>query len=339
MKGSGSDMQTHSSQVAEIRHSLVDPIRVCERLGLARGARRQSSGLSIRCPVHVERTPSCSITRGPDGTLRVRCFGCNWTADVVGLVAAARSLDVRRDFREVLSAAAEVGGLHQLAAELAGTARPVPRLAPPLPTPPPERQYPEQAEVLSVWNEALPIENVEACRAALALRGLFPEPDVARALAQPPTARWARYQGASWFETGHRVVLPVFDAEGALRSLRAWQINGMAAGPKRLPPAGHRSTELVLANAPALKLLRHPAEPVRLLIAEGEPDYLSLTQHYPGVAVVGVVSGSWSAAFAARIPMGSLVTIRTHHDAAGDRYAEAITRTLAERALVKRGAP
>jgi hypothetical protein len=135
------------------------------------------------------------------------------------------------------------------------------------------------------------------------------------------------------------VLLGAFDVLGALRSLRAWQVNDTPPGPKRLPPAGHRATGLVLANDAALRTLRSPAGPVKLLIAEGEPDFLSICQRYPGIAVMGVVSGSWHQGFADRIPFGSLVTIRTHHDAAGARYAEAITKTLQQRAVVKRGEP
>jgi hypothetical protein len=330
-------VNAQAAQVAEVRRTLVDPVRVCERLGLAKDARRQSAGVRIRCPMHAERTPSCSVTRGPDGTIRVRCFGCDWSADVIGLVAAARGLDARRDFREVLATAAEIGGLHQLVAELAGDARPALRVVPPLPEPAPEREYPPADEVLEVWNGSRPVADVEPCRIALALRGLFPGPEAARALVVAPAPRWARYQGRSWLESGHRVVLPAFDATGELRSLRAWQVDRSAAGPKRLPPAGHRATELVLANPQAVNMLRAPAEPVRLLIAEGEPDYLSLCQGYPGAPVIGVVSGSWSEAFAARVPFGSLVTVRTHHDQAGDRYADAIIKTLAGRALIKRG--
>jgi hypothetical protein len=254
-------------------------------------------------------------------------------------VAAARGLDARRSFREVLSAAAEVGGLHQLADELRGGARPVLRVLPPPPEPAPDRDYPPWGEVEAVWGAARPVADVEACAVALGSRGLFPGPELARALVDGQLPPWARYQGASWLETGHRLVLPVFDAEGALRSLRAWQVNRDASGPKRLPPAGYRATELVLANERGQALLRTPAEPVRVLVAEGEPDFLSLCQRYPGTAAVGVVSGSWSEAFATRIPFGSLVTIRTHHDPAGDRYAEAITKTLAGRALIKRGNP
>lgn len=350
-------MMARSAQVTEVRHALVDPARVCQRLGVGRDARRQAGGLLIRCPKHSDRTPSCSVTRGPDGTLRAHCFGCGWSADAIGLVAAVRGLDSRREFHKALAAAAELGGLHQLVAELNGVPRPNLRIVLPPPEPPPERAYPAAHEVLAVWSAARPVADVKRCAAALALRGLFPSPDVARALSDPPGAiahpgsasrqqseapqlpSWARYQGRSWFETGHRVLLPIFDPLGNLRSLRAWQVARDALGPKRLPPAGHKTTELVLANELGLALLRVPVDPARLLIAEGEPDFLSLCQQYPGVAVLGVMSGSWTEAFARRIPYGSLVTIRTHRDPAGDRYADNIAKTLAGRALVKRGWP
>ncbi len=331
-------MSAHAEQIAEIRRSLTNPIRVAMKLGLTDGAVRQSSGLSVRCPVHAEKTPSCSITRGPDGTLRVKCFGCDWAGDVLSLVAAVRGLDSRRDFREVLLAAAEIGGLHQLAEELSkGTTPREPRELPPAPEPEPSKDYPPAIEVLAVWNASKPVGVIEACQVALALRGLFPGPELARAIADAPLPSWARYQGRDWFETGHRVVLPVFDALGAMRSLRAWQVGRNATGPKRLPPAGHRATELVMANEIAVQLLRAPTAPVSLIIAEGEPDFLTLCQAYPGTAVVGVGSGSWGQAFADRIPFGSLVAIRTHNDPAGNRYAEAITKTLVGRALIKRG--
>jgi hypothetical protein len=335
----GAFMTAHAAQVAEVRRTLVDPVRVCERLGLAKGARRQSSGLSIRCPVHAEKTPSCSVTRGPDGTVRVRCFGCGWSGDVLTLVAAARGLGARRDFREVLCAAAEVGGLHQLAAELNGGTRPVLRVVSPLPEPEPERDYPPHREVEAVWAAARPVADVEACAVALALRGLYPDASLARALVDGQLPHWARYRGASWLETGHRLVLPLFDAQGTMRSLRAWQVGRDTTGPKRLPPSGHRATELVLANERALSMLRDPSGPLRLLIGEGEPDYLSLCQAYAGYAVIGIGSGSWSDAFAARVPLGSEIAVHTHHDDAGDRYAAHINATLAKRAVLTRSKP
>jgi hypothetical protein len=131
----------------------------------------------------------------------------------------------------------------------------------------------------------------------------------------------------------------MFDHVGELRSLRAWQVGPNTDGPKRLPPAGHRATGLVLANDAALRCLREPSAPVQALIVEGEPDALSAAQAYPGVPVFGVVSGSWSEAFAARIPLGSEIAIHAHHDAAGERYAAHIKSTLAKRAVVTRSKP
>jgi hypothetical protein len=327
----------HAQQVAEIRRSLVDPTCVVEWLGLGDGAQRQSSGLSIRCPVHAEKTPSCSVTRGPDGTLRVKCFGCDWTGDVLSLVAAVRGLDTRRDFREVLIAAAEMGGLHQLADELRGAARRMKRELPSLPEPEPCKDYPPEGEALAVWQSAKPVQEDEPCQIALALRGLFPGPELARSVAGATLAQWARYGGQSWADTGHRIVLPAFDADGALRSLRAWQVIRNASGPKRLPPAGYRATGLVLANGRALQHLRAPAAPIRLIVCEGEPDFLSLCQMYATTAVIGLWSGSWSQTFADRVPFGSVISIRTHNDPAGQRYADTVRKTLTGRALIKRG--
>jgi 5S rRNA maturation endonuclease (ribonuclease M5) len=73
-----------------------------------------------------------------------------------------------------------------------------------------------------------------------------------------------------------------------------------------------------------------------IIVAEGESDYLSLCQRYPGHPVLGVFSGSWCAEWAARIPPYSEVTIRTDNDDAGERYAREISKSLKDRAVVRR---
>lgn len=133
---------------ADLRRALADVARVVAALGLEKGARRQATGLLVCCPWHQERTPSCSITRGPDGTLRAKCFGCDASGDVLALVAQVRGLDAKRDFTEVLRAAAEVAGAYDILAELgagSGVARgtlqlqqPAPPPEPPKPTLPPD---------------------------------------------------------------------------------------------------------------------------------------------------------------------------------------------------------
>ena len=56
---------------ADVKRTLADPRKLCEALGLVEGSTRQAKGLSIRCPAHAERNPSCSVTAGDDGTVRV----------------------------------------------------------------------------------------------------------------------------------------------------------------------------------------------------------------------------------------------------------------------------
>ncbi len=116
-------------EVADVRRSLSDPRRVAALLGLDRGALRMRGGLAVCCPWHKEKTPSCSLSTGRDGTLRVRCFGCGETGDVLTLVAEVRGLDLRRDFHAVL----------EEAAALAGVELPPERLAP---LPAPARELP-----------------------------------------------------------------------------------------------------------------------------------------------------------------------------------------------------
>lgn len=316
-----------------IKRSLTDPRRLAAKLNLLQGALYQGgNGITVRCPAHAEKTPSCSLTRGPDGTVRVRCFGCNFSGDGLTLIAKVYGLDPRRDFSAVLGAACEVIGLGDRGATKTA---PSPQPAPALGIV--EREYPPTAEVRAVWETALPVDQVEPAQITLALRGLFPTPDLARALkGEPSLPRWARYQGRTWAETGHRIVLQAFDCRGEPRSLRAWQVSRDYQGPKRLPPSGHKATELVLANALAAQHLANPGAPINLLVAEGEPDFLALCQAYPGVNVIGVMNGSWSEAFAERVPFGSIVMVRTHLDEAGEKYAKTITSTLKGRAVVKR---
>ncbi len=59
---------------------------------------------------------------------------------------------------------------------------------------------------------------------------------------------------------------------------------------------------------------------------------------WSGLPIFGVVNGGWSDAFAARVPLGSEVILATHHDEAGERYAEHVAKTVKSRAVVMRSA-
>ncbi len=97
--------------VVEVRRRLADPITVVAQLGLERGARRERGGVRVLCPVHREREPSCSVSVGRDETIRVHCWSCGWSGDVLHLVGAANGLDLRVDFRRVASLAADLAGV------------------------------------------------------------------------------------------------------------------------------------------------------------------------------------------------------------------------------------
>jgi DNA primase len=94
-----------------IRERLDDPLELCTMLGLLERSKRQRGGVIVRCPVHEDSSPSCSITVGPDRTVRWRCFACSASGDALTLVASVYGLDVRLDFQRVLEAAADLAGI------------------------------------------------------------------------------------------------------------------------------------------------------------------------------------------------------------------------------------
>jgi len=320
---------TPEADVLAIKQALASPADVCRRLGLLDGPARGQRYVMIRCPAHGDRSPSCSVHVAPDGTLAARCWACGWSGDVFGLVAAAHHLDAR-DFVAVKRAAAELAHV-----DLAAPPR-----ARELPPAPPA-QPPPIDEVRRVLRGAYAPSADRSAAAWLRSRGLDPAAcdGLARVLYASWPA-WARYQGRTWLSQGYRLLLPVYDAAGALRSVRARQVTRGGEGPKSLPPSGHSTAGLVLANRGAVEMLRAGpgGAPARVVVAEGEPDYLTWASRLPAGAwaVLGLPgSGAWTADLAARIPAGSDVVIRTDPDAAGDRYAERIVEDLAGRCAVR----
>lgn len=335
---------TRPDYAREIRAHLTRPRDLCAKLGLTKHARNQAGdGITIRCPVHQERTPSCSVTRGPDGTIRVRCFGCDFTADALGLIAVVRGIDARSEFRELLIEACHVGGLHHIEAEiLAGEARPDRPAPPPLPEPLPPPEFAPADEVRALWDTAIPVTDDTDASGYLVRRRIDPDAvEAAKLLRVLPCGaalpRWARFSGLFWTATGHRMLARLWGAQGQLVSLRAWRITD-GDSPKRLPPAGHRCSGHVLANRIAVGMLLGRVRPRRIIVAEGEPDHVVDSLRYPSDAVIGLGSGWWTPELAARVPSGCRVVIRTDPDDAGERYAEQVARTLGDRVEVWRAA-
>lgn len=336
------------TSLAQQVRSTATPARIVAALGLGNQAKRQAAGLLIRCPAHNESTPSCSVTEGPDGTVRAKCFGCDWTADVFGLVAQVCDLSLSRDWPEVVARAAGYLGLDPTVAANQPIHRPEPKQAQ-------ERPYPPRGEVLGVWSVAESVERNGTVYEALVGRGLCTETihnlNLARAIhPKTPLPRWASYRGEAWPAAGYWLILPMVDHLGTMVSLRAWRVEESRDAqlapeltyeevrhlqaqyesmPKRLPPGGYRSSGIVMANGPALRMLRREgAPPDRLIIAEGEPDYLTMATSFQDAAVLGIISGSWTEQFASAIPKETTVGITTHNDTAGDKYADSVAATL-----------
>ncbi|MGD0680045.1 MAG: hypothetical protein ABSC94_32070 [Polyangiaceae bacterium] len=353
----------------QLRAELSDPYMLCGALGLGlrpEDRQRQARGVTVRCPRH--QGVSCSVTRAEEGGIRVQCFGCGFTADALGLIAEAQRLDIRRDFRLILATGAQIASRWDLANALrfprqsASDARP-PFMRTKVPAPMAKGAptlYPPQTELAALWRACIPCGLDDEASALLERRGIRVDrvDDFHLARALPPTASlpaWASFRGArprrvSWIESGHRLILPVYDALGRMRSVRAWCIRD-TDDPKRVPPAGYASRHLVLACAAGVMMLRAGGEgdatgPSAVVIAEGEPDFLTWATRWSDAAesvpiVLGVFAGAWSDAVAERIPPRARVVVRTHHDPAGEAYAEAIGQSLEGRASVlrSRGTP
>jgi hypothetical protein len=318
--------------------AALGPVALVERLGLGERARRAAGGMMIRCPWHDERSPSCSVRVARDGEIAVHCFGCGQGGDALALVAAARGLDMRRDFRRVLAEAAELAHVILEAPWQPARSTTPPRIG--------------VDELAALWAACGGVYDDGELAAALRRRGLEPaevtDRDLARALPVGVTLpRWARFARKTWAELGNRLVVPMYDATGELASLHARYIGDEPRDvpPKGLSPLGGRIAGTVMADALGRMLLASAEAPAWwseriILVEEGVPDFLTVATHYGddenAPAVLGMLAGSWTHEIAARVPDGCRVVIRTHTDAAGAKYAGAIGSSLMGRCEVLR---
>lgn len=278
---------------------------------------------SARCPAHPDRTPSLSFREADDGRALVFCHaGCTYEEIMVALGFDRRA------------------------------PRPWHVALPPRPRAAPHRAEPKRLpaeEVEALWSSCVPVTDDAEATAYLCGRGIpadrVEELDLARALpVGAATPSWAR----SWSSSGHRLIVPVYNSTGQLASVRA-RATDRTAQPKTKAPSGGSTTGLVMAEPLAFGLLRghEGAEDLvregGLWVAEGEPDFLAFATSCgdsDGVpAYMGITSGSWTETFGALVPAGTVVTIATHADAAGDRYFAEVAATLVTTVSVRRWRP
>lgn len=137
---------------------------------------------------------------------------------------------------------------------------------------------------------------------------------------------------STWRGGGYRALVPLFDAAGAWRSLRARRVIG-ASATKELCPEGFATRGLVAANREGIALLRGKRTPSALVIVEGVPAWCAWSSHHPDVAVIGIASGSWTADFARRVPKETRVILDVDPDETGLSYARKVAETLPGRPM------
>ena len=322
--------------------------------------KREGAAFMVRCPAHEERTPSCNVGV-KDGRLVWHCFGCGEGGDGLDLVGKVRGLR----FFDALEAAAELAGEHSVAHEVREHQNKPRQVRPRIVAQPPKQRplprtedWKHPPDAAAFWNTCKPLTSCPEAVAYLQSREqshgerfdvkAIEQQDLARVLPSGALPTWAKFRGQPWSETGHLIILPAWNADGMLASVRTMNVRVNDA-PKRLPPVGFDAKGLTLANDPAIALLCDSAEREAIHeyegnvsrveavfetqrrtvpwptvnLAEGEPDFLLdalLAPHLP-VPVLGLWSGSWTADIAARIPNAPTFVVSTDADERGYKYA------------------
>lgn len=358
-----------TDDVREVRYALGDAWKLCDALGLLDGPRsyqRQARGLLVRCPWHDERTPSCSVYRGDDGTIAVRCHGCGASGDALSLVAIVSGLDARRDFREVLEEGARIAGIRLASLDGSSSSAPRPVRAPRPPAPRDDGPAPLGDDAFAELADAL----LELCPVA-------GEPDVHAYLEGRGIAGWAMQWGAlpgdrarlgevrdllvervgrdAWLRSGlahttdttrgtskagdwmfaeHRLVIP----------WRAPGVSGEVQTFQRRPIRATRDGEPKYV-ATTGRPIRHPygcedaleelGDGVELAIVEGAIDTLAMRElvrrHRRPRAVVGIPGVEhWAKHLATlgELARGRVVVIALDADAAGERHVAELAKAL-----------
>jgi DNA primase len=330
---------------SEIKHALSDTREVLSKLGMLddrRSYEKQPRGFIVRCPAHAERTPSCSV-QTVNGVILWNCHACSAGGDVLDLVASSLGLSVKSDFKTILTEAAEMAGLWEIVDELrSGKPKPErPRVQPRHFDPEPEKEYPPAEELDGFLSICVPAHEDAEVSDWLAARHL--DASLVSSIgwmSLPVDATipwWASYKRESWTRLGHRLIVPMRDIDGRVRSVRAGRICD-GESPKRLPPGGYKASGLVMADDLGVATLNGTLRTERFVVVEGETDFATWATRRmrERTAVIGIINGSWCEALASRFPTGSTILIRTDHDHAGDRYASEIVNSLIHRCFLRR---
>lgn len=93
------------ADLVAIKARLASPVEVARLLGL-RVEAKQRNGILTRCPIHNNKSGSLSLRTGRDGTLQVKCHGCDLAGDILTLLEA-----VEGGFKAALKRAESLSGV------------------------------------------------------------------------------------------------------------------------------------------------------------------------------------------------------------------------------------
>lgn len=344
----------------EVRRALTDPWALCDALGLIDGPRsyqKQARGLTVRCPWHDEKTPSCSVRIAADGTIAVKCHGCEASGDALSLVAVCNKLDARRDFREVLTLAAVIAGIRL--SFLDGSPAPAPRIVRD-PRPPAPRD---------VGAEALGADAfAELAEALLELCPLAAEPEVLAYLEGRGIAQLASHWGAlpgnrsklgevrdvlagrfgrdTWLRSGlarssgewlfadHRLIIPwrATGVSGAVQALQRRAVREVPKGTPKYVACAGRPITAPYGCGDALEVL---GDGVELAIVEGAVDVLAMRilagrrgLERAVVGIPGVEHWRQHLEVLGDLARGRVVVVALDGDAAGERHVAELAAAL-----------
>lgn len=287
---------------------------VAQRLGMQMGGR---AGMGP-CPACREATrgkqdrrPPMKVYQGDTGGERWYCHRCRAGGDAVDLVAYVET-------GERFSGQVEV--MRWFVGEAGAD---VPRVEARERQPP---RYPSPGSVADVMRR---------CQAGgvawdwcVRRTGRPPQPGCIGTLIDPMgLPSWAGSRGdgwsASWYESGHRGIVPMYDHTGARVSVRARQVMPHVGGIKALPPTGYDHVGLLMASRAGVAALREGLAGRLVVLVEGEPAWLGACSAWEpeGYVVLGFVAGSCQPDTRAALAGAAGVLVAVDDDDAGRAYA------------------
>jgi hypothetical protein len=304
------------------------PCPVCQVPTRANPGRTDRRG---RCAIHADGRLWCCLSNGTTG--------CGARGDAIALVALLVAGTLWSQGDRAVGELVHDWFVGSGLVGLGGTQ--TTRLAYPMAVPAQRLLRPDRLEVAQAWFHGRLVSAVPEVARYLQGRGLDPAAidrlELARALPPDPLPRWMWFQGGTWRETGHLLVVPAWEPDprrpGFLHmvSVHARCVRPCEDAHKAAWPSGASASGLVMAvdDDP----MRDGVEQRLVTVCEGVPDFLQLALQPAGTrgALLGSWSGSAKADVAAAIPAGWRVVVITHNDAGGDQQAAAWRKEIERR--------